>query len=200
VASGTKDQAVRRLSANSVQLVGGRISYRSTLSESVPLGPSLAPVYLASRGHHQRTAHRPTTLSRANRIQLGESNPNGRIESSWANRIQLGEIESSWQNLRGAIGLPRSRREATTHKVPRHLQRARRLPCRPRVRGARRGAADGGGRRGGGRRAGRVDHGAPRPARLREVVEPDAQRAAALEDAYAVYAARAGALFACGAI
>jgi hypothetical protein len=28
----------------------------------------------------------------------------------------------------------------------------------------------------------------------------DAQRAAALEDAYAVYAARAGALFACGAI
>jgi hypothetical protein len=96
VASGTKDQAVRRLSANSVQLVGGRISYRSTLSESVPLGPSLAPVYLASRGHHQRTAHRPTTLSRANRIQLGESNPNGRIESSWANRIQLGEIESSW--------------------------------------------------------------------------------------------------------
>jgi hypothetical protein len=130
----------------------------------------------------------------ANRIQLGESNPVGR------NRIQLGEIESSWQNLRGAIGLPRSRREATTHKVPRHLQRARRLPCRPRVRGARRGAADGGGRRGGGRRAGRVDHGAPRPARLREVVEPDAQRAAALEDAYAVYAARAGALFACGAI
>ena len=97
----------------------------------------------------------------ANRIQLGESNPVGR------NRIQLGEIESSWQNLRGAIGLPRSRREATTHKVPRHLQRARRLPCRPRVRGARRGAADGGGRRGGGRRAGRVDHGAPRPARLR---------------------------------
>ena len=76
----------------------------------------------------------------ANRIQLGESNPVGR------NRIQLGEIESSWQNLRGAIGLPRSRREATTHKVPRHLQRARRLPCRPRVRGARRGAADGGGK------------------------------------------------------
>jgi len=33
-----------------------------------------------------------------------------------------------------------------------------------------------------------------------EVVEPDAQRAAALEDAYAVYAARAGALFAGGAI
>ena len=104
VASGTKDQAVRRLSANSVQLVGGRILYRSTLSESVPLGPSLAPV-ISLHGGTTSGRHTDLRLSQgriesswANRIQMGESNPVGRIESSWAksnpvgrNRIQFAE-------------------------------------------------------------------------------------------------------------
>jgi hypothetical protein len=94
----------RRLSANSVQLVGGRILYRSTLSESVPLGPSLAPV-ISLHGGTTSGRHTDLRLSQgriesswANRIQMGESNPVGRIESSWAksnpvgrNRIQLAE-------------------------------------------------------------------------------------------------------------